>query len=432
MQRRRLGNSSFQGAMMLLGMALLVAAAPAIPSDSDTIKALVNLANVNEIAYRLHYQELTHGEMRIGATIRETAVLLRMGEAELIDPWGTPYRIDIRTDGHYAIIGAGADRKFDPPSWEKGGQFAGLDEDVVLVDGRMLRSNRARFVATLTDQDRSLVPADEMLSLLSVSPPPRQASLMTTPRRALGALQIAETRNTTGVAISLDVARAHQTMQSMALWGVLIDQYIAAHRSVPVRQTAEGLRKEMADDPWRMHDFLDDVDEWLTPFHFDLDAKARTYRIVSAGSDRKFDPTTWDLPLHSVDTADDIVLSNGRFVRSYDIEAAEEKKRAQPILAPGGPAYRVGGNVKAPVVIQRVDPPYPKYADGQEVSGIVIIEAVIDEQGNVTYARVIKGLGKEADESTVAALTQWKFQPGTIDGKPVKVLYTLTTSFQPK
>jgi hypothetical protein len=50
--------------------------------------------------------------------------------------------------------------------------------------------------------------------------------------------------------------------------------------------------------------------------------------------------------------------------------------------APSGP-LRVGGNVKAPTVITRVEPDYTEVARKGRVQGIVIVEAVIDSSGNV-------------------------------------------------
>ncbi|HEX8172803.1 MAG TPA: energy transducer TonB [Thermoanaerobaculia bacterium] len=91
---------------------------------------------------------------------------------------------------------------------------------------------------------------------------------------------------------------------------------------------------------------------------------------------------------------------------------------------------RVGGNVKAPTIKRRVDPMYTDIARRARLQGFVIIEAVIDRQGNVTDARIIKGLGMGLDETALNALRQWKFSPGTLNGQPVPVYYNLTINFQ--
>ena len=92
---------------------------------------------------------------------------------------------------------------------------------------------------------------------------------------------------------------------------------------------------------------------------------------------------------------------------------------------------RVGGDVKAPVVIERVEPAYPPEAAKARIAGIVIIEAIIDETGRVTDERVLKDLPFGLGDAAVAAVKQWRFRPGTLNGRPVPVLFNLTVSFHP-
>jgi protein TonB len=91
---------------------------------------------------------------------------------------------------------------------------------------------------------------------------------------------------------------------------------------------------------------------------------------------------------------------------------------------------RVGGNVKPPTVVYRVEPDYTEEARKSRLQGIVIIEAIIDTQGNVTEARVLKGLAGGLDASALAAVRQWKFRPGTLDGKAVPVIFDLMVRFR--
>jgi TonB family protein len=94
-----------------------------------------------------------------------------------------------------------------------------------------------------------------------------------------------------------------------------------------------------------------------------------------------------------------------------------------------GPPYRVGGNVTRPERISGEDPQYTALARKGRVQGVVIVEAVIDEEGKVTDAKVLKGLPMGLDESALEAVKTWKFEPATLDGKPVPVYYTLTVNF---
>lgn len=96
----------------------------------------------------------------------------------------------------------------------------------------------------------------------------------------------------------------------------------------------------------------------------------------------------------------------------------------------GDTPVRVGGNVKAPVAVTRVEPIYTQPARKARIQGFVVIEAVIDRQGNVTEARVLKPLPLGLDLAALEAVKRWKFRPGTLNGQPVPVYYNLTVNFQ--
>ncbi|MHB0969665.1 MAG: energy transducer TonB [Thermoanaerobaculia bacterium] len=95
---------------------------------------------------------------------------------------------------------------------------------------------------------------------------------------------------------------------------------------------------------------------------------------------------------------------------------------------PTGPV-RVGGNVKAPRVIHRTDPEYTEVARKGRVSGVVVVEAIIDRHGNVDRVKVIKGLPLGLSDAAADAVKKWKFKPGTMGGQPVDVIFNLTVTF---
>jgi len=99
-----------------------------------------------------------------------------------------------------------------------------------------------------------------------------------------------------------------------------------------------------------------------------------------------------------------------------------------PLIAKAQP-YRVGGDVKAPVVIVHVNPLYPEKARREGISGLVILETVIDHTGVVRDIKVLKGLPNGLSESAVNAVQQWVFKPGTLNGEAVDVLFNLTINF---
>jgi periplasmic protein TonB len=95
-----------------------------------------------------------------------------------------------------------------------------------------------------------------------------------------------------------------------------------------------------------------------------------------------------------------------------------------------GTALRVGGDVKAPVAINRIDPTYTEIARKARIEGFVIIEAIIDTNGNVTDVRILKTLPLGLGDAAMDAVRRWKFKPGTLNGQPVPVIYDLTVNFR--
>jgi len=95
-----------------------------------------------------------------------------------------------------------------------------------------------------------------------------------------------------------------------------------------------------------------------------------------------------------------------------------------------GDALRVGGDVKAPVVISRVEPLYPEEARKARIMGIVIVEAIIDRNGVVKNASVLKPLPFGLDQAALDSVKQWKFKPATLNGQPVDVIFNLTINFK--
>jgi periplasmic protein TonB len=99
----------------------------------------------------------------------------------------------------------------------------------------------------------------------------------------------------------------------------------------------------------------------------------------------------------------------------------------KPKAKTSGPV-RVGGEVRAPKLVRNVQPAYPPLARQIHVQGAVVLDCVIDKQGNVTQMRVISGHPLLVG-AAMQAVKQWKYAPTLLNGTPVDVAMNVTVNF---
>src|SRR5690554_834826 len=73
---------------------------------------------------------------------------------------------------------------------------------------------------------------------------------------------------------------------------------------------------------------------------------------------------------------------------------------------------------------------YPELALKAGIEGRVVVQFVIDKNGDISDPVVVRGIGGGCDEEAVRALLQAKFKPGYQRGVPVSVRYTIPISFK--
>ena len=96
--------------------------------------------------------------------------------------------------------------------------------------------------------------------------------------------------------------------------------------------------------------------------------------------------------------------------------------------APAAPAA-LGGDVKPARMISSVTPIYPALAKSQHIAGSVRLDALVDANGRVTTMKVVSGPSL-LHQAAMDALRQWKYQPATLNGKPVPMHLTVTIQFR--
>ena len=107
---------------------------------------------------------------------------------------------------------------------------------------------------------------------------------------------------------------------------------------------------------------------------------------------------------------------------------AQTAPQQEPGSAAPPKIIRKAGGVLMGNATKIVNPVYPDLAKAACVSGSVVVEVTIDEEGNVYEARAIMGHPLLRDAAVTAA-RGWMFTPTQLSGQPVKVIGTITFNF---
>lgn len=73
---------------------------------------------------------------------------------------------------------------------------------------------------------------------------------------------------------------------------------------------------------------------------------------------------------------------------------------------------------------------YPKRALDNKVEGRVVVQFVVDKNGDVQNPKIIRGIGYGCDEEALRVVKKAKFSPGIEHGKPVNVQFSLPIVFR--
>jgi TonB family protein len=99
-----------------------------------------------------------------------------------------------------------------------------------------------------------------------------------------------------------------------------------------------------------------------------------------------------------------------------------------------GACRATSGSATAPKLVSQVEPKYTSDALRAKIEGTVTVEAVVNQDGTVARARVVKSLDTlyGLDDQALSAVSQWTFEPdsGKCAGVPAPTLVTLVLSFR--
>jgi TonB family protein len=117
----------------------------------------------------------------------------------------------------------------------------------------------------------------------------------------------------------------------------------------------------------------------------------------------------------------EFVFVQGGF-RYLDTRVLQQLSKA-PVMR-----IRMGGNVRAASLKNRVQPVYPEEAKTKHIKGTVRLHTVTDVDGAIKEISVVSGDAILA-KAAVEAVRQWRYQPVLLNGNPVEVDSTVDVVF---
>lgn len=109
-----------------------------------------------------------------------------------------------------------------------------------------------------------------------------------------------------------------------------------------------------------------------------------------------------------------------------DLDAPPAPVQQQPV--PDDIVYPPS-EVKAPVLLHRVDPPYPPSMAHVGIPATVVVRCVIDKNGSVRDAKVMVGAMPPFNQAVLDAVQQWRYSPASRNGMAVNTYLEVTVHF---
>jgi protein TonB len=108
--------------------------------------------------------------------------------------------------------------------------------------------------------------------------------------------------------------------------------------------------------------------------------------------------------------------------------AIRHVKRPSASEAVASPSPAAAGE-RSPKLVKQTRPVYPAEAFNKKIHGMVEVEILIDERGDVAYAEVRRSI-PALDAAALRTVRQWKFEPAMEAGRPVPVMAIAPVTFR--
>ena len=93
------------------------------------------------------------------------------------------------------------------------------------------------------------------------------------------------------------------------------------------------------------------------------------------------------------------------------------------------PASEIDAHFTSAKVVETVRPERVFYTRSREIEGYVTLELTVDTNGDVESAKVLYKTSQLAINNAINAVSQWKFEPGTLNGQAVRSTVAFSLPF---
>lgn len=129
---------------------------------------------------------------------------------------------------------------------------------------------------------------------------------------------------------------------------------------------------------------------------------------------------TWSQPIIDPDLARDAVAANSTIAsNSNPVRPAPTVVKTAIVRSKNDPADVVSVGSLFEHATKKVAPTYPAMAKSVRMTGMVKVEVVVDQEGNVVEAKATSG-PEVLRNAAVDAARRWKFKPTAVDGQNVR------------
>jgi len=122
-------------------------------------------------------------------------------------------------------------------------------------------------------------------------------------------------------------------------------------------------------------------------------------------------------------------ISLGERAATIEAGAVPPAEEPETVEEPEDKVYYLTSEIDPPVLLAKTNPQYPSFYRRMRVQGTVVVAVVIDRDGSIGGAKVVRSLNERMDEAVLSAVTKWRYKPAALKGQPVAVHTVVSVTF---